>query len=271
MTIGSQFLARLNEAKKPAAKTAAPAAPKGPTFDRGTEAMKRAMRDIGGENNFADKIAETMNMIGVPGMYLNKPEVRESVVEAAGRLRSRAAQAAAFLVLHSALTKFSAPLAEAKEEDLEGQGFQQLVEEILVSLGLPEEFVGASAKPAIKSGIKRTVARLKSDAQVRIAFVTFALRAKIKLNDSIVGAKKEANAMKAPVKEALEDVVDADDGVSKDVLVNAKKILSMMGVDLANSKLVRVVNEGALDRAIKVACRDPKVKRAVSMFMRTVG
>ncbi len=45
MTLGTKFLERLNEAKAPK---------KGFAFDRGTEAMKRAMRDVGFENNFAD-------------------------------------------------------------------------------------------------------------------------------------------------------------------------------------------------------------------------
>jgi len=198
MSIGTQFLNRLNEAKSPAKKF---------TFDRGTEAMKRAMRDIGGENNFADKIAEVMNMMGVPGMYLNKPEVRESVIEAASTLRSKPARTTAFHNLHAALASYKGVMKEAKEQDLEGQGFQQLVEEILVSLGLPESMATADAAPAIKTGIKRSVQAAKSDAGVRSAFIVFAQRAGIKLHDSLVGAKKDimaqVNAKKASVAESL--------------------------------------------------------------------
>ena len=79
MTIGAQFLARINEAKEV----------KSFSFDRGVEAMKKAMRAIGGESDFADKIAEVAAMSGIAGQYLNKPDVRESVVDAAMSLRSK--------------------------------------------------------------------------------------------------------------------------------------------------------------------------------------
>ena len=192
MSFGSQFLARLTEAKKPAEKKAPY------TFDRNIESMKRAMRTIGGDSDLGDKVAEALNLCGVPGMYLNKPEVRESVLDAAQGMRSKPARVTAFLALHSALLTRASSLKEGKEEDLEGQGFQQLVEEIMVSLGLPEEMVGASAKPAVKTGIKRTVMALKSDAAIRSAFIVYAQRAGVKLHDSLVGAKKDAMAaMKA--------------------------------------------------------------------------
>ena len=40
-------------------------------------------------------------MFGIPGMYLNKPDVREGVVEAAQELKSKATRVRAFLALHS--------------------------------------------------------------------------------------------------------------------------------------------------------------------------
>lgn len=271
MTIGSQFLARLNEAKEKQTKKAY-------TFDRGTEAMKRVLRDIGGKNNFADKIAEVLNMVGVPGMYLNKPEVRESVIEAAQDLRTKPARVAAFLSMHQALATFHGvqPIVEAKEEDLEGQGFQQLVEEIMISLGIPEEMVTASAKPAIRSGIRRTVTMLKTDTAVRTAVLYYAKMAKIRLHDAIVGMKKlgapkvveavTTGTVGAAGKEVQEPVTNV-----KDFTAAAKTILKALGVDLADTSVVRVVNESTLNRSIKTAMRDGKVKRAASTFLRIIS
>lgn len=272
MTIGSQFLARLNEAKEKPTKKAY-------TFDRGTEAMKRVLRDIGGKNNFADKIAEVLNMVGVPGMYLNKPEVRESVIEAAQDLRTKPARVAAFLSMHQALASFHGVqpvVQEAKEEDLEGQGFQQLVEEIMISLGIPEEMVTSAAKPAIRSGIRRTVTMLKTDTAVRTAVLYYAKMAKIRLNDAIVGIKKlgapkvveavTTGTVGAAGKEGQEPVTNV-----KDFTAVAKTILKALGVDLADTSVVRVVNENMLNRSIKTAMRDGKVKRAAGTFLRTLS
>jgi hypothetical protein len=215
MSIGSQFLARLQEGKAPAKKT------EGYQFDRQVEAMKRALRDIGGKNDFADKIAEVFGMVGVPGMYLNKAEVRESVIEAATALRSKPARVTSFLALHSALKNFhgvlalrSAPkkprgvLAEKKgdEVDLEGNTFQQLVEEVLVSLGMPVEMVTSAAKPGVKSPLRKKIAQLRADTAVRAAFVTFARLSGVKVNDGEVGMKKPA--AKASDKKMFGEEVD---------------------------------------------------------------
>jgi hypothetical protein len=98
MTIGSQFLARLQEGKEPAKK--------GYKFDPATESMKRQLRDVGGEKNVADKIAEVAAMTGMQGRFMNTPEGRESVLAGAKGLRTRPAAMAAFLSLHSALAAF---------------------------------------------------------------------------------------------------------------------------------------------------------------------
>ena len=210
MSIGSQFLSRvLTEATKKDKK-------KGFEFDRSVEAMKRAMRDIGGETNLADKIAEVAAMVGIGGMYLNKPDVREGVLEAAQSLRTKAARVRAFLSIHSALSQFHGvtPIAEGKaspEEELEGNAFQQFVEEVLVTLGIPEEMVSGEAKAGVKAGLKRTVAKLRADADVRAAFVTYGRVANIKLGDGVVGTKKspfEVAAIKIKIKEAV-DTIDA--------------------------------------------------------------
>lgn len=264
MTIGSKFLARLNEAKKPAEK-------KGFKFDAGTEAMKKSLRDIGGEQNLADKIVEVMNMMGVPGRFLNKPDIRDGVIEAAQNLRPKAQRLAAFLALHSALGAHF--MAEAKEQDLEGQGFQQLVEEVLVSLGLPESMVTGDAAPAIKSGLRRTVAAMKADAVVRNAFVTYALRAQIKLHDSLVGAKKDAmSAMKAKKQLGEQEETEANPQDANDpaAVAAVKEMVKMLGVDLNDEKTIRVPNMPALEMKMKTAARDPVVKRAMAAFKRVM-
>ncbi len=270
MSIGSQFLSRvLTEAKKD--KKA------GFEFDRSVEAMKRAMRVVGGETNIADKIAEIAAMAGISGMYLNKPDVRESVLDAAQALRTKSARVRAFLAIHSTLSKFHGitQVVEAKEvkttseEDLEGNAFQQLVEEVLVALGIPEEMVSGEAKAGVKAGLKRTIAKLRSDSDVRAAFVVFARLAGIKIGDGIVGPKKSAFAP------AIKEAKEAEDEVAptnlKDVLATARAIMMNLGVDLADETVVRVVNDAAMSRAIKAACRDPKVKRGMAAFLRAIA
>ena len=274
MTIGSQFLARLNEAKKPEAA-------KGYKFDPATEAMKRQLRDIGGEKNFADKIAEVAAMSGMPGRFMNTPEGRESMIAGAQALRSKPAAVAAFLALHSALGTFHGvtPMAEGKkeEDDLDGVAFQQLVEEVLVALGLPASLVSAGGKAGSKAPVKRTIAKLMQDSNVKIAYQFLAKKLGIKINDGEVGAKKPA-AKK--VAEAIAPV-RAGTGVQqeqpeqttnvKDFTAAAKTIMTALGVDLADAAVVRVVNENALNRAIKTAVRDGKVKRAASAFLRILS
>lgn len=269
MTIGSQFLTRfLSEAKREV--------PKGFKFDRSVEAMKKAMRTIGGpEKDFADKIAEVAAMFGIPGMYLNKPDVRTAVLEGAQELRSKTARVVSFLALHSALAAFygAVPVTEAKaepeskEDELVGNAFQQLVEEILVSLGIPEEMVEKSAKSPVKTSLTRTIAKLRSDSGVKSAIVAFARKASIKVNDKIVGSKKGPMER---VTEAEEEQAPAPAGV-KDLVASAKAVMLSLGVDFADETVVRVVNEGALARSIKTACRDPKVKAAMAVFLHKIN
>lgn len=273
MTIGSQFLTRfLSEAKREV--------PKGFKFDRSVEAMKKAMRTIGGpEKDFADKIAEVAAMMGIPGMYLNKPDVRTAVLEGAQELRSKTARVVAFLGLHSALAAFygAVPVSEAKEpsdanneEELVGNAFQQLAEEILVSLGIPEEMVEKGAKSPVKTSLTRTIAKLRSDAGVKAALIAFARKASIKVNDKIVGSKKGPMERVSEAEEAHDAPAPAPAGV-KDIIASAKAIMLALGVDFADETVVRVVNEGALARSIKTACRDPKVKAAMAVFLHKIN
>jgi hypothetical protein len=338
MTIGSQFLARLAEGKEPAKK--------GYKFDPATESMKRQLRDIGGEKNFADKIAEVAAMSGMQGRFMNTPEGRESVLAGAKGLRTRPAATAAFLALHSALAAFHGytPMAEGKDEeaDLDGVAFQQLVEEVLVELGIPQSLVSEGGKAGAKSTVKRMIAKIMQDSTTKVAYQFLAKKLGIKVNDKIVGTKKagkpetveeavgadpavvklfnkikgEPNLKAARVKalvtrylsmvdkqekhipmltaEVIHMLQDADlmeavtrgtvgtDGQGtedsqaetsnvKDYTAAAKTILSALGVNLEDTKLVRVVNDGALQRAMRTALRDGKVKRAASAFLRVLS
>lgn len=326
MSIGKKFLERvLAEAKST----------EGFEFDRGTEAMKNALRDIGGENNFADKIAEVFNMCGISGTYMNKRDVKDSIIEAATELRSKPARVRAFLALHSALLNLhegATSVEEAEDtEELEGQGFQQFVEECLVSLGLPESFVGASAKAAIKAGLRKASALIRSDRAAKKAFVDFGRYSGVKLNDGTIGGKKRlgegyeinGRTVKAGSKiswkdddgehigtvvedpkyngglrvggRSLKNIIDDSDEVevikeataigtsgtigtddqsdnaidyARDPVAAAMQVLSLLGVDLSNNQVVRVVNQMALNRSIKTACRNPAVKRGLAAFLR---
>jgi hypothetical protein len=276
MTIGSQFLARLAEGKEPAKK--------GYKFDPATESMKRQLRDIGGEKNFADKIAEVAAMTGMQGRFMNTPEGRESVLAGAKGLRTRPAATAAFLSLHSALAAFHGytPMAEGKDEeaDLDGVAFQQLVEEVLVELGIPQSLVSEGGKAGAKSTVKRMISKIMQDSTTKVAYQFLAKKLGIKVNDKIVGTKKAGKP--ETVEEAVTRGTVGTDGQGreeaqaettniKDYTAAAKTILSALGVNLEDTKLVRVVNDGALQRAIRTAMRDGKVKRAASAFLRILS
>lgn len=266
MSIGKKFLERVLAETK---------STEGFEFDRGTEAMKNALRDIGGENNFADKIAEVFNMCGISGTYMNKRDVKDSIIEAATELRSKPARVRAFLALHSALLNLhegATSVEEAEDtEELEGQGFQQFVEECLVSLGLPESFVGASAKAAIKAGLRKASALIRSDRAAKKAFVDFGRYSGVKLNDGTIGGKKrlgEATAIGTTGTIGTDDQSDNAIDYARDPVAAAMQVLSLLGVDLSNNQVVRVVNQMALNRSIKTACRNPAVKRGLAAFLR---
>lgn len=253
MSIGTQFLARLNEAKKPEAK-------KGYKFDPATEAMKRQLRDIGGEKNFADKIAEVAAMSGMPGRFMNTPEGRESVLEGAAALRAKPAAVAAFLTLHSALSSFHGvtPMVEGKKEemDLDGASFQQLVEEVLIALGLPESLVSAGGKAGSKAPVKRTIAMLMQDSTVKAAYMFLAKKLGVKINDGMVGAKKpgkmmEADEMAAPASEehGAAAFLTAAKGFAMALGIPAKALEMSMTV-MAMKKLA--MKNGANTRAISM-------------------
>jgi hypothetical protein len=272
MSLGQQFLARLNEAKAPA-----PVKKKAFSFDPAVESMKRGMRDIGGSSDLADKIGEVMSLCGIPGIYLNKQDIKLSVVEAAQALRTKAARVRAFLTLHSALCAFygvEAPVKEAKaaapefsDEELEGSQFQKMVEEVLVLLGAPRELVTSDAKSAVKSSMRRVIPKLRQDENVRMAVLTLARYAGIKMNDGVAGEKKVG-----PKKVAMEAVGAAPAPAAPsagpfDAWQAASSVFAKMGLNLNDEKLVRVVNQTSLVRAVKAACRNPATKAGLVAFL----
>lgn len=189
MSLGSQFLKRLNEGAKPAG------------FDAGTEAAKRQLRTVGGnEKNYGDKIAEVLNMCGVAGMYLKKKEVVSSIAAAADQLRSNSRRASSMLTLHAALKSFHGITMEAKNDDLTGGAFMQLMEECMVSLGAPVELVGADAKSGVKTRLRQLATEFSQDPAVAKAFRAYARASAIKVGDDTTGSTK---AKPAKMEEAV--------------------------------------------------------------------
>lgn len=176
MSIGSKFLARINEAKAVKGVEATSA-----KFDAATERLKKSLRQVGAAD-LADRIAETLNLLGVPGRFLNTEEVRDSITESALSLKSKPARVTALLGLHSALS--SASIAEAKVEDLSGNSFQKMVEEVIAELGF------STTEPVVLAKIKRAAAKFQQDQSVKTAIITFARKFQIKVSDDVVGSKK---------------------------------------------------------------------------------
>ncbi len=230
MSLGSQFLKRLTEATKPAG------------FDAGTEAAKRQLRTIGGnEKNYGDKIAEVLNMCGVAGMYLKKKDVIDSIAGAAEKLRSNSRQASALLTLHGALKSATGMVME-KNVELTGGAFMQLMEEVMVSLGAPVDLVGADAKAAVKTRLRQLATDFSQDPAVSKAFKAYARAAGIKVSDDITGAKPkagtkigEAEAPAVSMSDTLAakkifDKIKGTPNMSKAIVkMQVKKYLPMVG------------------------------------------
>lgn len=272
MSLGTQFLKRLNEA------TSKPAG-----FDAGTEAAKRQLRTVGGnEKNYGDKIAEVLNMCGIAGLYLKKKDVISSIVAAADQLRSNSRRASTMLTLHGALKSHSGMTMEAKNDDLQGGAFMQLMEEVMVSLGAPVELVGAEAKSGVKTRIRQLATDFSQDPTVAKAFKAYARASAIKIGDDTTGSTK---AKPAKMEEAVGagtkptqgtgDASAEDDGEAAgritDVAAAAHSVFKTLGVDLTDTTMVRIVNPSALARAMRSAGRNTTVKAAMGVFLKRTG
>ena len=270
MTIGANFLNRvLTEKKKE------PEAPKTFSGDAGTERMKMMMRDIGGPDDLADKIADVLNASGVPGAFLNKDEIRKAVIDAATLLRGQRTRKNMFMALHSVLTSFragepvkggggSGVVADKKgavgEKDL-GTGFQELVAEVLSSLGAPEMYFTKDAPAALRTSFKSAVNAMQKNAEVKAAFQALARGSRIRKGDGKVGLKQEAvELVEAPS-------IDNDPEVVKMV----KDVCTALGVfDTAKNGVVRV--NDIWERSVKAkVVANPKLKMAMKNFLRVVG
>jgi hypothetical protein len=273
MSLGTQFLKRLNEAKP------APAA----GFDSGTENAKRRILTAGGMNkNYGDKIAELLNMCGVPGMYLKKQDTIDSIV-AAAKLMQTSGAGPQFIRLHGAVKSASGMTMEARNTDLTGGAFQRLMEEVLVSLGAPVDLVGANAKASVKTSMRSLAVKFAAEPTVVKAFRAYAMKVGIKIADETTGATKGKLAQEAVGSGTVstaptsgsdvkpEEDEGEKDGRITDVSAAAHTIFKKLGVDLTDTKMIRVVNANALSRAVRVAARDPKTKRAMSSFLRVTG
>ena len=181
MSLGTQFLKRLTEGKtdkKPAG------------FDAGTEAAKRRIMTAGGmEKNYGDKIAELLNMCGVAGLYIKKQDVIDSIVTA-GKTMQTSGAGPQFLRLHAAVKAASGMTMEARNTDLTGGAFQQLMEEVLVSLGAPIDLVGSKAKAAVKTAMRTIAVKFATEQSVVKAFRAYATKVGIKITDEKTGATK---------------------------------------------------------------------------------
>ena len=185
MSLGTQFLKRLTEGKKEGTTGQKPAG-----FDAGTEAAKRRIMTAGGmEKNYGDKIAELLNMCGVAGLYIKKQEVIDSIV-AAGKTMQTSGAGPQFLRLHAAVKAASGMTMEARNTDLTGGAFQQLMEEVLVSLGAPIDLVGSKAKAAVKTAMRSIATKFATEQTVVKAFSAYAIKVGIRIADEKTGATK---------------------------------------------------------------------------------
>lgn len=261
MSLGSQFLKRLDEAKTKSAVAA-------PSFDSGTEAAKRMITTAGGqERNYGDKIAELLNMCGVAGMYIKKKEVIESIV-AAGKDLTTNGRGPVFLRLHAAVKAARGMVMEARNKDLIGNQFQQLFEEVLVSLGAPVDMVGANAKGVVKTSMRAILSDMASNPDVVKALRAFVMKAGIKITDDVTGATKDKPGAK--LSEADEVAADPKLAVkatnSQNMAGHAIAMIQALGLPMT-TQFVRNMNKPAEQMNLNKTIRDnPALLRAVTAF-----
>ena len=57
---------------------------------------------------------------------------------------------------------------------------------------------------------------------------------------------------------------------SGDYVSQAKLVFASLGLNLSNQQVIRIVNNSSFNLAVKTACKDPKVKRAIAAFVRAL-
>jgi len=152
-------------------------------------------------------------MCGVPGRYMNTPEVSEAIASAADMLRKKVAVRRAFSTLYEGLAAAKgltikdddAGVQEAKEINYttkeineakakRGSFIQKLLESVLLQLGLPEAMVVTSGPAAVGTGIYKTAELIEQDSTLERALRLLATRMGIKGQDAmepVDEAKKE--------------------------------------------------------------------------------
>lgn len=234
MTIGKQFLERvLNEADgedRDGVKDG---------FNIPLDSQARAMA-AKQKLPWAKRLVAFHFMCGVPGRYMNSPEVSETIASAADMLRKKVAVRRAFSTLYEALgaakgytlqtDDAAAPVKESKIDEAKakrGSFIQKLLESVLVELGLPETLVVTSGPAAVGTGIYRTAELIEQDSTMERALRLLATRMGIKGQDAM-----------EPVEESMNEEKDAQFNSRADWLKAAK----------AHGKItVRSVNKGGVD------------------------
>lgn len=188
--------------------------------DSGTLRAKAMMRDVGGhnENDLAGAIADVFNGLGIPGSFINKSEVRASIIEAAIKLRPSVSRLRYFKELHDAVTDLwpsGVPTGgggglilkkdqSTSEKDL-GTGLREQIAEVLIDLGAPEQYFTKDAPAAIRSSLRRAFSMINADARTKAALKSLARSSRIRAGDDTIGSESKK------VDEDLEEALGVDD------------------------------------------------------------
>jgi hypothetical protein len=212
MTIGKQFLERvLNEADgedRDGVKDG---------FNIPLDSQARAMA-AKQKLPWAKRLVAFHFMCGVPGRYMNSPEVSETISSAADMLRKKVAVRRAFSTLYEALgaakgytlqaDDAAAPVKESKIDEAKakrGSFIQKLLESVLVELGLPETLVVTSGPAAVGTGIYRTAELIEQDSTMERALRLLATRMGIKGQDAMEPVEESRFNNLSSMTEGLSD------------------------------------------------------------------
>lgn len=184
MTIGTQFLQRLSEAKAGVEDTDTIKDGFNIPLDTQQKALATKLK-----RPIEKKIVAFHSMVGVPGRYLNTDDIEERIAGAADELRGQLTIRRQFDKLYSALATakgyaIAAPVAEAKAQK-RGGFIQKLMESVLVRLGLPEALVQTDGPGAVGAALLKTAKLIEEDSNLEQILRQLAVKMGIKANDAI--------------------------------------------------------------------------------------
>jgi hypothetical protein len=207
-TIGSSFLARVNEAK----------ADTDGVRDGFNISLDTQLRGLAARLKLplAKQIVALFAMTGIPGRYINNIDgIEDGIMGAADMLRRKSAVRRSFTAFYNALASSKGlKIQEAKKR---GGYLQKMLEGVLVALGLPGEVVVAGGPGAVNTFLYRISRDIDTNSELEKSLRQLAVRLGVKAEDEI-----------EPVAESIIGSTFKDRVLGEDVDVSNDEFMMMV-------------------------------------------